>query len=325
MLSDRTCRRAWFISAALLIITIPLSSCGNRPASLRAAITPTETASPTPSATFTPEPTATPLPSPTPNLPPTPEPSPTPEPADQTDPADQADQIEQVEQDNQAKQADQPAVMRAVAGNVYMRVGPGTQYAAAGLLVAGEDRPIVGRNEDATWWLITTPDGDFWVADEVIETENAGNSLPVVEADPNAPLQPPPPPPAARPSARTAPAPANTRCTAPTITAPTEGQLVTGQDLTVRWACNGALPPDHSFEIRFWVPGTAPAGAHNALNDAPNIQFDGQTYSLTLKPQAAAGYQGIPNDYVLAVAVIKIAPEYVDLGLVGGPVQIRYE
>jgi hypothetical protein len=61
-----------------------------------------------------------------------------------------------------------------------LRSGPGTQYTRIGRLPIGDRMEIVGRNANATWWLVAAPAGFAWVANDAVATFNVDPSIPVV-------------------------------------------------------------------------------------------------------------------------------------------------
>jgi len=298
MVMTKIRKEDWVFIILIGLMGLSLSACGNRPASLEAAATPTETPTPLPTPTPTLEPTATLEPSPTPEPSPTLEPTPTVEPTPEL------------------------PLVTATEGNVYIRTGPDTQYAAAGLLEGGQSLVIIGRNEDSTWWQVETAEGPLWIAAEVTTVNNATDDIPVAEADPEALLEPTPTP-AATPTPVATPTPAY--CDTITVVAPAEGTVLIARRIEVRWRCDGPMPPDQGFEVKLWLPGESPVGAHNAVNDVSKIRFDGRTYSLTIPIRNVAGYRGVNKDYLIAVSLVKISPQYEDTGVMSVPVLIRYE
>jgi hypothetical protein len=59
---------------------------------------------------------------------------------------------------------------------VNCRLGPSTDWVVIGALLVGQTATIQGKNEDATWWYVTTPDDSnhpCWVSASV--TVTAGN------------------------------------------------------------------------------------------------------------------------------------------------------
>lgn len=124
--------------------------------------TSTPTASPSPTslpATFTPVP-STPTPAPTPTSSPTPGPQ------------------------------------LSAASTVNVRSGPGTNYPVVAALPPNVIVLVTGRNNEASWWQISSPEGaSGWVANSVVQVSNTAN-VPVVAAPP----PPPTPTPAATPT-----------------------------------------------------------------------------------------------------------------------------
>mgnify|MGYP001260856569 CR=1 FL=1 len=69
--------------------------------------------------------------------------------------------------------------------NTRVRSGPGTDYAAIGNLVFLEVRPIVGRSDNAPWWLIALANGQTgWVANDVVTVQGYIGDVPIVDAPP---------------------------------------------------------------------------------------------------------------------------------------------
>lgn len=300
--------RIWISLLTILLMGIATAACGNRPTPQQAAEVPTDTPLPLPTATPLPKPTATPQPPPPTEPPPTPEPTltptPTPEPV--------------------------IALVTAVDGNVNIRTGPGTNFEADGLLVVGETLEIVGRNADSSWWQVSTPDGLRWIAADVTTTSNVTEAIPIVELDAEtaalAAVQPEPtatPEPTDTPEPTPTPEPAT--CKDITVVAPAEGDVLTTLDIEVRWRCDAELPPDHAFEVKLWLPDEAPVGAHDAANDRGVIQREGEDYVLFIPITGTAGFKGVNKDYLIAVSLVRVSPEYEDTGLMSEPVMFRYE
>lgn len=302
-------KRFWILVLVVVLTGLIVTACGNEPTPSQVAAVPTNTPPPPPPTdTSTPEPTATMMPSPTS--------APTDTPAPPTPTATEASQS--------------PPSVTAVEGNVNLRLGPDTGFEAVGLLEAGSSLEIIGRNEDSSWFQVTTDEGPRWIAAEVTEAQNVSDAIPVVEPDEEVAVQPTdPPPPTATPEDEAAdeatPTPEVVTCTTMTVTAPLAGDTFNTSDLTVRWRCDGDLPPDHSFEVKLWLAGETPLGAHDAINDAPNILRDGEDYVLMIPVTGAAGFRDINQEYAIAVSLVEIAPEYEDTGLMSEPVLIRFE
>ena len=77
------------------------------------------------------------------------------------------------------------AVVTAV-GNVNIYAGPSQQYPIVGVLPAGAKAPVVGRNPNGDWYLITAqgiPGNQGWVPASAVVAENTG-SVPVATPPP---------------------------------------------------------------------------------------------------------------------------------------------
>jgi hypothetical protein len=67
-------------------------------------------------------------------------------------------------------------------GLVNVRQGPGLDYEPIDTLIYLEVRPIIGRGEFATWWLIQLPGNDTgWVADQAVSVQGYTGNIPVVD------------------------------------------------------------------------------------------------------------------------------------------------
>lgn len=128
------------------------------------------TATPTPTSTDTPEPTYTPTNIPTPTTTPRQAPTPTPEPSPTPAPP------------TQPPEPSRPLVTAGEA-NVNIRSGPGENYAIVDILAARQSLEIVGRNADASWWQVPTPNGLGWLSASVTTASNV-EAVPLVEVPP---------------------------------------------------------------------------------------------------------------------------------------------
>jgi hypothetical protein len=71
--------------------------------------------------------------------------------------------------------------------NAHCRFGPATVYEPAGFLLEGEQAPILGRNNERTWWYVELPAGKrCWIAASVVDT--------LGDLEPMAVIKPPPSP-----------------------------------------------------------------------------------------------------------------------------------
>ncbi len=74
---------------------------------------------------------------------------------------------------------------------IFLRTGPGTNFAAVGAAPQGETAALSGMSEDGEWYVVEAPgfpNGQVWVAAAFVDAENAGD-LPVVAAPVNVPSQ----------------------------------------------------------------------------------------------------------------------------------------
>jgi hypothetical protein len=65
-------------------------------------------------------------------------------------------------------------------GQANLRSGPGITYSRLGALAAGDSLDVVGRNADASWWLVAAPEGLAWVSSEVVKVYGPTDQLPVL-------------------------------------------------------------------------------------------------------------------------------------------------
>ena len=84
-------------------------------------------------------------------------------------------------------------------GTYNVRAGPGTSYARAGQVRAGQTLDIVARNRDGTWWQVCCVDGEeVWIKADLAPTKGPTAAV-AVAAD--IPPTPTPAPPTAAPTA----------------------------------------------------------------------------------------------------------------------------
>ncbi len=96
----------------------------------------------------------------------------------------------------------EPQAARVVAdGAVNLRGGPGRAYPVVGRLAAGQEVPIIGRNESGDWWQIEYNGAQqAWVAGTVIRVLGAIDTVAVAQNIPPAPTAPPQPTAAPQPT-----------------------------------------------------------------------------------------------------------------------------
>ncbi|HSN76087.1 MAG TPA: SH3 domain-containing protein, partial [Anaerolineae bacterium] len=90
--------------------------------------------------------------------------------------------------------AEQPAApsgqpLVSSSGTVNLRSGPGTAFSRVGTLRAGQTLPILGKNENASWWQVETAGAKAWVANSVVRTAGPVNEVAVAQDIPQPPAQ----------------------------------------------------------------------------------------------------------------------------------------
>lgn len=78
--------------------------------------------------------------------------------------------------------------------SVNLREGPSTEYPVVGGAQPGQCGQIVGRNDNTSWWAVSTTQGVVWVSAAYVNAFNTAN-VPVLAAPPLPPDLPTPPPP----------------------------------------------------------------------------------------------------------------------------------
>lgn len=89
---------------------------------------------------------------------------------------------------------DQSTAYAVANTSVNLREGPSTAYPVVGGAQPGQCGQIVGRNNDSSWWAISTTQGVVWVSAPYVNAYNTAN-VPVLAAPPLPPDLPVPPPP----------------------------------------------------------------------------------------------------------------------------------
>lgn len=79
-----------------------------------------------------------------------------------------------------------PVLASLVTADTSCRQGPGVSFPGASILTAGETVTIVGRNPEATWWLVQKDDGAqiCWAPAEVIAMDGEFMSVAIMSALP---------------------------------------------------------------------------------------------------------------------------------------------
>lgn len=162
---------------------------------------------------------------------------------------------------------------------------------------------------------------------------------PTVTPSPLPPTSTPTNAPTATPSATATPtagAPTATRFPTPTPGAP-GGTFTLLSPLSIddpsygptvfQWEWIGSVPSNFGFEVRVWREGEQPAGVHNAVldNQEGHVKKIGEnTYQLSTDITEAAGVEGQSGVYLWTAALVRISPEYADLGQQAEPARFRF-
>lgn len=162
----------------------------------------------------------------------------------------------------------------------------------------------------------------------------------------NTPLPPPTPLPTntpAPPTSTLTPVPAlpvaSPTSTLPPTTPIPEGVLTLLKPLSLEepsygptdfeWQWTGqAIPAEFGFEVRVWRKGELPTGAHDAIldNQEGRIERIGEnTYRLSINIRDAFGVKGHTGKYLWTVALVRLSPNYADLGRQAEPAYLRFE
>jgi serine/threonine protein kinase len=95
------------------------------------------------------------------------------------------------------------------------------------------------------------------------------------------------------------------------------------------WQWTGQeIPPEFGFEIRVWLEGEPPTGAHDAVldNQQGRVERIGENrYRLTIDIRNAFGVRDRTGMYLWTVALVRISPNYADLRQQAEPALVRFE
>jgi hypothetical protein len=94
------------------------------------------------------------------------------------------------------------------------------------------------------------------------------------------------------------------------------------------WTWSGPLPPEYGFEVRVWREGEFPAGVHDAVldNREGRVQRVGEnTYRLTVDITDAPGVARRSGQYQWTVVLVRVSPDYQDLGTRAEPASFVFE
>lgn len=106
-----------------------------------------------------------------------------------------------------------------------------------------------------------------------------------------------------------------------TLLAPQDSESSSGPT-SFEWTWSGALPPELGFEVRVWREGEIPFGVHDAIldNREGRIERIGEnTYRLTVDIADAPGVQGRSGQYMWTVLLVRVSPQYEELGIQAEP------
>ena len=98
--------------------------------------------------------------------------------------------------------------------------------------------------------------------------------------------------------------------------------------IAFEWLWEGPLEPNQGFEVRVWLDGEEPLGAHDAVADNMNgaIQtIDENHYRLQTNIRDAIGVRGRTGIYLWTVALVQVEPSYLDLGIQAQPAELRFD
>jgi serine/threonine-protein kinase len=97
---------------------------------------------------------------------------------------------------------------------------------------------------------------------------------------------------------------------------------------TFEWTWSGPLPPEFSFEVRVWREGEPIKGAHDVVLDTQEGRIEAigaNKYRVTINIRQAAGVRDRTGQYWWTVALVRITPNYADVGLQADPQRLRFE
>ncbi len=186
-----------------------------------------------------------------------------------------------------------PPTVQAL-GVVNIRSGPGLEYEPIDSLIYLESRPIVGRAEFATWWLIQLPTNTTgWVANQAVSVQGYTGSVPIVEPPTINGVTPTPGPlwqPTPNPSCTPQPTPTPTNTAVVEAAEPTN-QPISNTDPTATPSATATpepVPPTETIApepepaTSTAVPSaTADAPSPITEEETPDNESDGQTASAS--------------------------------------------
>ena len=81
-----------------------------------------------------------------------------------------------------------PGASVTASQTVNLRAGPGTGYSRVGQLSAKQTLPILGKNQDGSWWQVQLSNGNkAWIAGWLVKASGAVDQVAVAQDIPKAP------------------------------------------------------------------------------------------------------------------------------------------
>jgi hypothetical protein len=111
-----------------------------------------------------------------------------------------------------------------------------------------------------------------------------------------------------------------------TLLAPNGDEISSGP-ISFEWTWSGALPPELGFEVRVWQEGEIPFGVHDAVLDNREgrvEQIGENTYRLTVDIADAPGVQRRSGQYLWTVLLVRVSPQYEELGTWAEPATFTF-
>lgn len=172
----------------------------------------------------------------------------------------------------------------------HCRAGPSTVYDSIDVLEAGQDLPVVGKNDDASWLVVSRTPGSrrCWVSQVSVDVSGSLTSVPVVAAPPPPVITSTPLPPATL-----TPTPG----VAPDTTPPSIASL-SANPLLLTYVSSGCPSAPRTSTVTVTITDdVAVASATITWSDGGNLHTDpmapagGNTYQGTVGPYLNAGPQ----------------------------------
>jgi hypothetical protein len=95
-----------------------------------------------------------------------------------------------------------------------------------------------------------------------------------------------------------------------------------------KWEWTGELAGGQGFEVRVWREDEEPTGVHDSRQDNLDgniISLGEDVYQFSVDISEAAGVRGANGYYLWTVVLVRVSPEYKDLGIQGEPELMYFE